>query len=132
MDTQELIKAAWAVREHSASPYSKFAVGAALRTLSGQVFVGTNVECSSLGLTICAEQAALCAAIAAGETEVVEVAVAADTPRPISPCGACRQLLHDFGPRARVILTNRAGDREETTVAALLPMAFTADALPEP
>jgi len=130
-DDQVLLDAAMAVRKNSASPYSNFAVGAAVRTKSGRIFVGTNVESSSLGLTICAERAALCAAVAAGEPHIVEVAVVADTKVPVPPCGACRQLLHDFGPEARLILSNLSNQIQHTTMPEILPYAFSASMLPD-
>lgn len=125
-----LVAAALAVRQNSHSPYSKFAVGAALRTRSGRIFVGTNVECSSYGLTVCAERAAVCAAVAAGEPNLVEIAVVADCPAPVPPCGACRQILHDFGPDAGVILVNLQGQHHTCRVSDLLPLAFTPALLP--
>ena len=126
MNTDELFEAALVVRKNSYSPYSGFPVGAAIRGASGAIYVGTNVECSSLGLTLCAERVAIGAMVAHGETQFSAVAVVADTQRPVPPCGACRQLLHEFGPDARVLLGNLTGARAEFLSRDLLPEAFTA------
>ena len=96
MDWEPLIEAAWRVRERAHAPYSKFHVGAAL-LVEGKVFTGCNVENLSFGLTMCAERVAVGAAVAAGLTKLEAVAVVADTGVPISPSGACRQVLAEFG-----------------------------------
>lgn len=105
------------------APYSGFAVGAAIWTDQG-LFTGCNVENASYGLTNCAERTAIFAAVAAGARKVVCVAVFADTASPTAPCGACRQVIHEFGPDARVLLTNGADTVVETSLPALLPSAF--------
>ena len=120
MDMEEvLIAAAWRARDGAYAPYSKFAVGAALLAADGRIFTGCNVENLSYGLTMCAERVAVGAAVAAGAREFVAVAVVADTGVPISPCGACRQVLAEFGV-PRVILANRQ-ERVEFALAELLP-----------
>ncbi len=121
----ELVAAALQVRDHAYAPASRFHVGAAVRTRSGRVFVGCNVENASYGLTICAERAAICAAVAAGEREVVAVAIATDLTDPARPCGACRQVLAEFGVGMHVVLVGKAGARVDTTLADLLPDPFT-------
>src|SRR6266550_2216929 len=100
MDTQltDLIRAASGVRKQAYVPYSGFAVGAAVQCKSGAVFVGSNIENISYGLTICAERIAVASAVAAGQREFVAIAVVADTSEPIVPCGACRQFLAEFAP----------------------------------
>lgn len=108
MDWDALIESAWEVREHAHAPYSEFKVGAALLAKDGRIFTGCNVENLSYGLTICAERVAIGAAIAAGVREFQGVAVVADTGVPISPCGACRQVLSEFEV-PQVILANREG-----------------------
>ncbi len=123
MNWDPLIEAAWTVREAAYAPYSKFAVGAALLTADGRIFTGCNVENISYGLTNCAERVAIGAAIAAGAREFLAVAVVADTGMPISPCGACRQVLAEFGV-PRVMLSNRT-ERIEFSLEALLPRAST-------
>jgi cytidine deaminase len=120
----DLLARAWRARRNAYAPYSEFAVGAAVLAGSGKVYVGANVENASYGLTTCAERVAIFSAIAAGETEIRRVAVVADTPHPISPCGACRQVIREFGPRATIVAENRAGDRHEWTISELLPEAF--------
>lgn len=103
------------------APYSNFAVGAALLAADGRVFSGCNVENISFGLTNCAERVAIGAAVAAGAREFLAVAIVADTKVPISPCGACRQVLAEFGVR-RVILANR-NKSLEFSLEELLPRA---------
>ena len=92
-----LVPAAMAARQHAHAPYSNFRVGAAVATLDGRVFTGCNVENLSYGLTICAERNAVFAAVAAGVREFDAIAIVADTREPVSPCGACRQVLAEFG-----------------------------------
>ena len=121
MDWERLVKAAWLAREAAYAPYSNFAVGAALLATDGRIFIGCNVENISYGLTNCAERVAIGAAVAAGAREFLAVAVVAETGVPISPCGACRQVLAEFGV-PRVVLANRS-ERLEFTLAELLPRA---------
>jgi cytidine deaminase len=121
MNIDELVAAAWQARESAYAPYSKFAVGAALLTVDGRIFSGCNVENLSYGLTQCAERTAICSAVAAGVRNFAMLAVVADTAVPISPCGACRQVMAEFGV-PRVILANRA-ERMEFTLQELLPRA---------
>lgn len=122
---ERLLQAAWAVREHAYAPASRFQVGAAVLCDDGRTFVGCNVENASYGLTICAERAAVCAAVAAGARRIVAVAVATDLVEPARPCGACRQVLAEFGPGMAVVLGGRGGAVRRTTLAALLPEPFT-------
>ena len=121
MEWDGLVEAAWLTRELAYAPYSKFAVGAALLAADGRVFVGCNVENLCYGLTNCAERVAIGAAVAAGARVFVAVAVVADTKVPISPCGACRQVLAEFGV-PRVMLANRT-ERLEFRLEELLPRA---------
>jgi cytidine deaminase len=118
-----LISEAKAVREKAYAPYSRFQVGAALRTRSGKVFCGCNVENLSFGLTICAERAAVFAAVAAGEKEFEAIAVVADSAQPVTPCGACRQVLAEFSRDMVICSENLQGARYESTIAELLPRA---------
>lgn len=120
----ELIEAARSARQNAYAPYSKFAVGAALKTKSGKVFTGVNVENASFGLTLCAERSAIVSAVSAGEQEFSSIAVVADTDGPVSPCGACRQVLAEFGLEWRVLLSNLNGHNQELKVGDLLPGAF--------
>lgn len=121
MESDQLLAAAWEAREVAYAPYSQFAVGAAVLTSNGRIFKGCNVENLSFGLTQCAERTAICAAVAAGAREFVALAVVADTMVPVSPCGACRQVMAEFNV-PRIILANRA-ERLEFTLDELLPRA---------
>lgn len=123
MAMDALISAARQVREKAYAPYSKFAVGAALRTSSGRVFCGCNVENLSFGLTSCAERNAVFAAVAAGEKEFEAVAIVADSKEPVTPCGACRQVLAEFGLDLEVCSSNLEGERYKATLRELLPRA---------
>ena len=129
MDDKALIELAKQARAHAYAPYSGFAVGAALLARSGKIYGGVNVENASYPVGICAERAAIAAAVTAGEREFEALAVIADSPAPCAPCGMCRQVLVEF-PIARVILANTAGDLRVLTPAELLPHAFGAAALP--
>ena len=120
-----LVAAALAARERAYAPYSNFFVGAALLTASGNVFPGCNVENAAYSMAICAERTALVSAVAAGERQIVAVAVVTDTLTPASPCGACRQMLLELAPGATLALTNLRGDLVLTTPEALLPGGFT-------
>ena len=120
---ENLIKKAIQVMKKSYSPYSHFAVGAALLSKSGKVYVGTNVENASYGLSICAERSAVVSAVSAGDRAFDCIVVARNTNPPSSPCGACRQFLSEFGDFP-VILVNPQGDRMDTTVDGLLPYSF--------
>jgi cytidine deaminase len=123
---EELVAAARAARRHAHAPYSRFAVGAAVRDERGRVHVGCNVENASYGLTICAERNAVAAAVAAGARAVRAVAVVTPTRPPGSPCGACRQVLAEFGaPGTRVHLASPTGAPHATTLGELLPRAFS-------
>lgn len=123
-DEEKLLAEALAVRERAYVPHSGFKVGAALLTASGRIFTGCNFENASLGATICAERAAVGAAVSAGEREWVALAVVADYPEPVTPCGICRQVLAEFGPDMPVIMANLAGERRVMTVRELLPGMF--------
>lgn len=122
---ERLIEAAKQARQQAYAPYSRFQVGAALLTEEGTVFTGCNVENASFGLTNCAERTALFKAVSEGARRFVGIAVVADTEGPVSPCGACRQVLLELcPPDMKVWLANLKGDVAETTVGALLPGAF--------
>lgn len=122
-----LIDDARAVRLNAHAPYSNFQVGAAIRTETGAVFRGCNVENVAYPEGTCAEAGAIAAMVAAGETRIAEVAVIADSPQPVSPCGGCRQKIAEFAaPDVKVVLATTDGIVMETTVAKLLPGAFDA------
>ena len=123
----ELGDAARAVRANAHAPYSEFKVGAALRTPDGEIFVGCNVENVAYPEGTCAEAGAIAAMVAAGDLGIAEVAVIADSPDPVPPCGGCRQKLAEFAAGdVRITLATTDGKRLETTVAELLPGAFDA------
>ena len=123
-----LVEAASKVRDQAHAPYSTFTVGAAIIDAGGRIHVGCNVENASYGLSVCAERHAVAAAVSAGGQGIEGLAVVTDTSPPISPCGACRQVLVEFG-NFPVILANLEGDRTLTSVAELLPDAFTPESL---
>jgi len=123
MDTQlfNLIQAASDARMQAYAPYSRFAVGAAVQCKSGAIFVGSNIENISCGLTICAERVAMCSAVAAGEREFAAIAVVADTIQPIVPCGACRQFLAEFAPDLIIVSATLHGHQKIENLSVLLP-----------
>jgi cytidine deaminase len=123
LDTQynNLIQAASEARRQAYAPYSNFAVGAAVQCKSGNVFVGSNIENISYGLTICAERIAIASAVAAGEREFVAIAVVADTSEPIVPCGACRQFLAEFAPELIIVSATVRGGQKIENLSHLLP-----------
>ena len=132
MKPNELIEKAKEARKLSYSPYSHFAVGAALLCKDGRVFIGTNVENSSYPLCMCAERNALYNAMMNGvkKDDMVALALIADTDEPCSPCGACRQVISELFPKqAPIYMANLKGDVQETTIDELLPFAFSEDAL---
>ncbi len=119
--------AALSVRENAYAPYSKFKVGAAIRSKSGVIFSGCNVENVAYPEGTCAEAGAIAAMVAAGEQELTEVYVVASSPQPVPPCGGCRQKLAEFGkPDVKVTLATATGTELETTIGQLLPGAFDA------
>lgn len=132
MTDEKLMQAAREAREKAYVPYSHFPVGAALITDDGTLYTGCNIENASYGLTNCAERTTIFKAVSEGHRRFAAIAIVADTEGPVSPCGACRQVMSEFGPDARVLLTNLRGETQVTTVRALLPGAFTPqDLLPQ-
>ena len=132
MDKNELISKAKEARKLSYSPYSNFAVGAAVLTKDGQVFLGANIENSSYPLCMCAERNALYNAMMNGykKSDFVALAITADTDEPCSPCGACRQVISELFPSdAKIYLANLKGDLKETNIEELLPFSFSGDDL---
>ena len=124
-DTRSLSDAARAVRENAHAPYSRFKVGAAIRAASGKVYVGCNVENAAYPEGTCAEAGAIAAMVAGGDTVIDEAYVIADAPRPVPPCGGCRQKLAEFaGAEVPVTLATMDGTEETTRVGDLLPGAF--------
>lgn len=119
MDERDLIDRAVAARDRAYSPYSRLTVGAALLARDGRVFTGCNVENASYGLTICAERAAVFAAVAAGAREFDAIAIASESG--LTPCGACRQVLAEFAPTLPVTIVDGHGATSRTTLDVLLP-----------
>ncbi|HCU87471.1 MAG TPA: cytidine deaminase [Verrucomicrobiales bacterium] len=129
-DHDALIAAARQARTQSVSPYSKFAVGAALLTQGGDLITGANVESASYGLSCCAERVALFKALTEGHQHFAALAVA--SPGGAAPCGACRQLIAEFAAEAQLFIidSNLEECPPPTTISILLPLSFTADDLP--
>ena len=126
----DLFEKARTVRENAHAPYSKFKVGAALRTVSGEEFIGCNVENSAYPQGTCAEAGAIAAMISAGEKEISEICIVADSPNAVSPCGGCRQKLAEFStPSTMVHLANLKGILASHSLGELLPHSFSSDHL---
>ncbi|WP_159566111.1 cytidine deaminase [Budvicia diplopodorum] len=125
MTDNELIEQAKKARQSSYSPYSNFAVGAALLSDDGQVFLGCNVENASYGLTNCAERTAIFKAVSEGKHQFKKLVIIGDTVGPISPCGACRQVINEFcAPDMPILMVNLKGDVVQTSIGELLPYSF--------
>ena len=125
---EKLIEMAKKARDNAYAPYSNFKVGAALLTEDGEIFTGANVENASYGLSICAERVAVFKAVSEGKRKLKAIAVVADTEKPTPPCGACRQVLAEFGD-IEVIMANLKGDVKVMKLSELLPEAFTPEDL---
>lgn len=127
-EQQALWQAAQAASERAYAPFSKFFVGAAILTSSGKIYAGCNVENSSYGLTNCAERTAIFSAVAdgadGGRLDIKAVAALNRDGVPCAPCGACRQVIYEFGPNAIVIFRNAQGEITQTPITALLPEGF--------
>lgn len=131
INSQHLIDAAITARTHAYAPYSRFLVGAAVLCSDGRIFMGCNIENAAYPSTNCAERVAMQSAWAVGARDIVAIAVVADTPGPVSPCGGCRQVMAELARNAIVYLTNLHGHVYETSVATLLPGAFDPNDLPQ-
>jgi cytidine deaminase len=130
---EDLIRVAALARERAYAPYSGYKVGAAIRTKRNRIHSAANVENASYGLTVCAERCAVFTAVAAGETKDYDaIAIVVGGDELPSPCGACRQVLHEFSPNTRVILATTTGKRRVTTLPELLPDPFGPDRIVRP
>ncbi|WP_017152244.1 cytidine deaminase [Bacillus bingmayongensis] len=130
MDKKRYIAEATKMLEKAYIPYSKFPVGAALVTKDGKIYTGCNIENASYGLCNCAERTAIFKAVSEGERDFSYLVITGKTDGPISPCGACRQVIAEFcEPKMPVLLTNLKGDEKEVTVEQLLPGAFSIEDL---
>ena len=126
MNANQLVNEAIEARNFAYVPYSKFKVGAAILTANQKVYSGCNVENASYGLTNCAERTAIFKAVSEGESKVEAIAIVADTDGPVSPCGACRQVIAEFcDEETQIILANLKGNVEVTNINQLLPGFFT-------
>jgi cytidine deaminase len=128
---QSLIQSATDARFQSVAPFSNFLVGAALRTESGKVYTGCNIESASYGLTVCAERVAIWKALSEGQRKFSDLAVVADTESLTPPCGTCRQIIWEFAKHATIVLANLRGQHEIVSITNLLPRAFDARFLKE-
>ncbi|MCJ7814312.1 MAG: cytidine deaminase [Candidatus Atribacteria bacterium] len=121
---EKLIKEAEKARKKAYTPYSKFKVGAAVLCDDGKIFSGCNIENASFGLTVCAERVAIFKAVSEGSTKFKAIAVIGNTNKSCSPCGACRQVISEFGEDIPLIMTNLKGDVRVKKIKELLPQAF--------
>ena len=126
---RELIAAAEEARQNAHAPYSDFLVGAALRTSSGRVYAGCNIENASFGMTVCAERVAIWKAVSEGEKDLESLVVV--TPVGATPCGACRQVMSEFSQDMPILVADTAGHAWRTTLQKLLPAAFPYESLAE-
>ncbi|WP_087971497.1 cytidine deaminase [Oceanobacillus rekensis] len=130
MNSDQLIEEAINIMDNAYAPYSKFKVGAALLTKSGKVYTGCNIENAAYPVSCCAERVAIFKAISEGETKFQELAVAADSSRPVPPCGSCRQVMSEFFSKTMYIhLTNLNKETKSFTMEELLPFSFDIDDL---
>jgi cytidine deaminase len=123
---QQLLETAKKARLQSIAPFSKFLVGAAVKTEAGKVYTGCNVESASYGLTVCAERVAIWKALSEGERDFSELAIVADTGSLTPPCGTCRQIIWEFAKNATIVLGNLRGETQIVSIRELLPRAFDA------
>ena len=130
-ETDNLIRIATEARSCSLAPFSKFLVGAALRTEQGKVFTGCNIESASYGLTVCAERVAIWKALSECERDFTDLVIVVDTEQLTPPCGTCRQIIWEYCKHAKIVLANLRGQKEEVDIAHLLPKAFDARFLKE-
>jgi cytidine deaminase len=126
MTKSDLVAAARLARHHAHAAFSKFKVGAALQTAGGAVITGCNIENATYGLTICAERVAMFKALSEGHRAFSRIAIVADTDAPTPPCGACRQILWEFGGDLEIVLANMTDEKGTHKLKDLLPLPFDA------
>ena len=126
-----LVDAARRAREHARAEFSHFKVGAALEASDGTIITGCNIENATYGLTVCAERVAMFKALSEGHRQFTRIAVVADTAAPTPPCGACRQILWEFGGDLEIYLANLTADTGRYQLKQLLPLPFDARLLGE-
>jgi cytidine deaminase len=125
-DDETLIEAARRAREHALASFSHFKVGAALETADGQIITGCNIENATYGLTLCAERVAMFKALSEGHLRFTRIAIVANTDQPTPPCGACRQILWEFGGELEILLANLNAPKGRYQLRDLLPLPFDA------
>lgn len=130
-EVESLIEVANKARLCSLAPFSKFLVGAALRTEEGKIFTGCNIESASYGLTVCAERVAIWKALSECERDFIDLVIVVDTDQLTPPCGTCRQIIWEYCKDAKITLANLKGQREVVDIRTLLPKAFDARFLTE-
>jgi cytidine deaminase len=128
-DDRALLEAAVAAQQRAHCPFSRYPVGAAVRTVQGAVFSGCNVESASFSLTCCAERVAVFKAVSEGHKAIAACAIVTSDGKPAAPCGACRQVLYEFGPEMRIVLGNPSGEIRIMNLADLLPEGFSQEHL---
>lgn len=126
---KDLRDTAFAAMENAYAPYSRFRVGAAVRTSSGEVIAGCNVENAAYGEALCAERVAIAAAVARGMKEFEEIAIASESDEPAAPCGSCRQTMSEFAPDLKITSYSRNGKQVTWRLSDLLPEAFASNHL---
>ena len=129
IDDIKLIESASEIRKNARAPFSNFKVGACLLSEEGKLFTGVNVECSSYGLTICAERVALTKALSEGYSNFKKIAIVVNSKKITPPCGACRQLLYDYAPNLEIIISNGKGEIKKFQMSELFPEPFGTDFL---
>ena len=125
-ETDDLIEIAKQARSCSLAPFSKFLVGAALRTQAGKIYTGCNIESASYGLTVCAERVAIWKALSECERDFTDLVIVVDTEQLTPPCGTCRQIIWEYCKQAKITLANLRGQSEVVDIRELLPKAFDA------
>lgn len=128
-DWRELRAMAFAALDHAYAPYSRFRVGAAIRSSDGRIYAGCNVENASYPASMCAERVAIATAVADGARDFVALVIASEAAHPAAPCGLCRQVLGELGPRLEISSCTSRGVESRWSISSLLPSPFTSQSL---